>query len=214
MTEDLRNPVRAPPANYVYGCPMTSVTCRALGYVFYQKGIIQGHLVNRYASRRAPALCSRIVFRTVLSLDVNTQTVFLYYMSVKLLWGVISDVFWCPCYSLVVMSNRWTQYNFPTLHRLSIWGHRWILALLLIFVDWYKHSNTNVVGCKCILNRFFIKMSTLHNGLHKQFELYVFLLSLVLNLAYIDYTLCQIWSAYMQYLRRYDHSNKYSFLVI
>ena len=41
-----------------------------------------------------------------------------------------------------------------------------------------------------------------------------FLFSLVLNLAYIDYTLCQIWSAYMQYLRRCDHTDKCSFLVI
>ena len=63
-------------------------------------------------------------------------------------------------------------------------GHRWILVLLLIFVDWYKHSNTNVSGSKCILNRFgciiwrpkaiLIKMSTLHNGLHDEFVLYIF----------------------------------------
>ena len=41
-----------------------------------------------------------------------------------------------------------------------------------------------------------------------------FLLSLVLNLAYIDCLLCQIWSVYMQYLRYCDHSNKCLFLVI
>ena len=41
-----------------------------------------------------------------------------------------------------------------------------------------------------------------------------FLISLVLNLAYIDYSLCQIWSVYMQYLRCCDHSNKCLFLVI
>ena len=40
-----------------------------------------------------------------------------------------------------------------------------------------------------------------------------FLLSLVLNLAYIDYSLCQIWSEYMQYLRCCDHPNKCLFLV-
>ena len=92
--------------------------------------------------------------------------------------------FWCPCYALVVMSNRWNQYNFSTLHRLCKWGHRWILILLLIFVDWCKHSNTNVAGSKCILNRFWCiisrpkdiltNMSTLHNGLHNEFGLSVF----------------------------------------
>ena len=41
-----------------------------------------------------------------------------------------------------------------------------------------------------------------------------FLFPLVLNLAYIDYSLCQIWSVYMQYLRCCDHSNECLFLVI
>ena len=79
---------------------------------------------------------------------------------------------WCPCYALVLMSNRWNQYNFSNLHGLSIWGHRLILILLLYF-----------------------------------------LLSLVLNLAYIEYSLFQIWSVYMQYLRCCDHSNKCLFFV-
>ena len=42
----------------------------------------------------------------------------------------------------------------------------------------------------------------------------VFIFSLVLNLAYIDYSLCQIWRLYIQYLRCCDHSNKCLFLVI
>ena len=41
-----------------------------------------------------------------------------------------------------------------------------------------------------------------------------FLFSLVLNLAYTDYSFCQIWSVYKQYLRCCDHSNKCLFLVI
>ena len=53
-TEDFRIQIRGPPANYVYGCHKTPVTRWALGYVSYQKGIIQGHLVHKYASRRAP----------------------------------------------------------------------------------------------------------------------------------------------------------------
>ena len=98
-----------------------AVTWRgALEYVSYQKGIIQGHLVNRYASRRAPALCSRIVFRTVLSLDVSTQTIYLYHMSEKYsLRGYLGD-FRCTCYALLVRSNKWNQYKFSILYRLSI----------------------------------------------------------------------------------------------
>ena len=41
-----------------------------------------------------------------------------------------------------------------------------------------------------------------------------FLFSLVLNLTYMGYSLCHIWSVYMQYLRCCDHSNKCLFLVI
>ena len=72
--------VRGPPANYVYCCHMTPATRGSLGYASHQKGIVQGHTVHRYASRRAPALCPMIMFRTVLPLDVCTQTVFLYYI--------------------------------------------------------------------------------------------------------------------------------------
>ena len=41
-----------------------------------------------------------------------------------------------------------------------------------------------------------------------------FIFSLVSNLAYIDYSLWQIWSVYMQYIRRHYHSNNCLFLVI
>ena len=77
-TADFRIRIRGPPANYVYGSHMPLVTRGSLGYLSHQKSVIQGHLVHRYASRRAPALCSMIMFRTVLSLDVSAQTVFLY----------------------------------------------------------------------------------------------------------------------------------------
>ena len=83
-TEDFKIQVKGHPAMYVYGCHMTPVTRGALGHVSYQKeNIIQGHLVHRYATRRAPSMCPKVVFRAVLSLDVNTLTVFLCYMSVK-----------------------------------------------------------------------------------------------------------------------------------
>ena len=90
-TEDFRIQVRGPLANYVCGCHMAPVMRGALRYVSYQKGIIQEHLGHRHASRRAPALCSRNVFRTVLSLDVSTQTIFLYNMSVKY---TLTGYFW------------------------------------------------------------------------------------------------------------------------
>ena len=91
-TEDFRIQVRGPPASYVSGCYITPVTRGDLGYVSYQKGIIQGYRVHRYASRRDLALCSRIVFRAVLSLYVSTQTIFLYYKSVKY---ILRGYFWC-----------------------------------------------------------------------------------------------------------------------
>ena len=77
--EDLRIQVRGPPANYVYSYHIIPDTSWALGYVSYQKGIIQGHPDYRYATRDALGLCFRIMFRAVLSLDVSTQTVFLYF---------------------------------------------------------------------------------------------------------------------------------------
>ena len=76
------------------------------------------------------------------------------------------------------------------------------------------HFESNLVYDLKIKSDFFFKMSTLHNGLHNKFGLYVFLFSLILNLAYIDYSLCQFWSIYIQFLRCCDHSNKCLFLVI
>ena len=149
--EDLRIQVMGPLANYVYGC---HVTRGAHWYSSHQKGIIQGHPGHRYATREALVLCSRIVFRAVFSLDVSTQTIFLYYMSVKhtlrgyFLWFFVS-MLRTGCYA-----KQTETIQFSTLHWLDIWEHMWILVLLLIFADWYKHSNSNVPGSKCILNWF------------------------------------------------------------
>ena len=104
-TEDFRIQVRGHPADYVYCCHATPVTRGALGYLSYQKGIIQGHFVHRYATRNAPSLCSRVVFRAVLSLNAGTQTVFQCYMSVKYTLRGYFWFFWCPCYALVFMST-------------------------------------------------------------------------------------------------------------
>ena len=93
-----------------------------------------------------------------------------------------------------------------------IWGRRWILVLLLIFVDWYKHSNTNF---KSILvynlktkSDFWSKCPHYIMNYISNLGSTFFLLLLVLNLAYIDYSLCQILSVYMQYFRCCDQSNK------
>ena len=74
-TGDFRIRVKGSPANYVYGSHMTLITRGSLGYASHQKGVIQGHLLHWYASR-----CSMIMFRTALSLDVGTHTVFLYHV--------------------------------------------------------------------------------------------------------------------------------------
>ena len=143
----------------------------------------------------------------------------------KIYFDVISDVFRCPCYALIVMSNRWNQYNFSTPHPLYVWGHSWILVLLLIFVDWYKHSNANFAGSMCILNRFwciiwrpkaiFLSKCVYYiMGYIINWGSIFFLFPLILNLAYIDHSLCQIWSIYTQYFLCCDHSNKCLFLVI
>ena len=128
------------------------------------------------------------------------------------------------CYALAVMSNRWNQYNFLKLSSVIYMGHRWILVLLLISIDWYKHSNTKVLGTKCIINRFWCIIWRPKRGFWSKCPHCImgyithlgsifFLFALALNLAYIDYSLCQIWSAYMLYLRCCDCSNKCLFLV-
>ena len=163
-TEDFRIQLRGPPANYVYGCHMTPVMRGALGYVSYQKGIIQGHPVHRYASRRAPPCAPGSCFDSTFTRCKHPD-----YFPIVHVHKIYFEGYFCFVF-LVVMSNRWNQYNFSTLHRLSIWGHRWILALLLIFVDWYKHSNTNVSCSKSISNRFWCIIwrpnAIFHQNLH------------------------------------------------
>ena len=125
--------------------------------VSYQKGIIQGHPGHRCPTRKALGLCSRIVFRAVISPDVSTQNVFRYYMSVKHIWG---NYFWCfgvyvtQDYAKVVMPNRRNQGNFSTLHRLYLWAHCLIPVQWLISIDGFKHSNSSVSVFKGILSRF------------------------------------------------------------
>ena len=106
-----------------------------------------------------------------------------------------------------------------------VWGHRWILALLLIFVDWYKHSNTNFSGFQVHFESNMVYNLKAKSDFWSKWAHYIidyiinlgsmfFLASLVWTLAYIDYSLCQIWSVSMQYLQCCDHSKKCLFLVV
>ena len=172
---------------------MTPFTSGDLGYVSYQRGIIQGHFIHRYASRRAPVLCSSIVFRTVLSLDVNTQTVFLYFMSVKYTFG---GYLWCFLLSMLragcyVQQMKSIQFFNPT-------------SVIYIIAQ---------VNCSTIAN-IWSKYPHYIMGYIINLGSMFFLLSVVVDLVYIDYSVCQIWSVYMQYMRRCDLSNNCLFLVI
>ena len=151
-------------------------------------------------------------FRAVFSLGARTQTIFLYYMSVKYTLRGYFLWFSCPCYAKQMKS---IQFFNPSLVRYM--GAQANSCLLLIFVDWYKPSNSNVSGSKCILNWFGCiiwrpKANCDENS--RKLGSIIFLFALVSSLEYIEYWLCQIWSVYMQYLRGYDHSNKCLFLVI
>ena len=86
------------------------------------------------------------------------------------------------------MPNTRNQSNFSTPHWLYIyiyiWEHGWILVLLLISLDWFKHSNSSVSGYKCILNWFgciiwrpkaiFCKNCNGNNRWYSKFNPYIF----------------------------------------
>ena len=96
-----------------------------------------------------------------MSLDVSTQTVFLYCMLVKYTLKDYFLYFSCPCCALVMMPNRRNQCNSASLHRLYTWEKKRIVVILLITVDLSKHSNNSVSVSMCILNQTFILSSVL-----------------------------------------------------
>ena len=113
------------------------------------------------------------------------------------------------------MSNRWNQYNFSTLHRLYIWGHRWNLVQTFKYqcCGFQGHFKSILVYNLKTKSDFWSKCPHYIMGYIINLGSMFFLLSLVLYLAYIDCSLCQIWSVYMLYLRCCDFSNKCLFLV-
>ena len=133
---------------------MAPATHGAIEYVSYQKGIIQGHPGYWCRTIEALGLCSKIVFQPIISLDVSTQTVFLYYMTVtynltEYFWWFFMSMLGNGCYAKQTKSKY-----FWTIHRLNLWEHRWIRVPLLIPVDGFKHSNSSILGSKGIFNRF------------------------------------------------------------
>ena len=123
------------------------------------------------------------------------------------------------------MSKRWNQYNFSTLYRLYIWGHRWIsstIANICWLIQTFKYQCCGFqVHFKSILaynlktkSDFWSKCPHHIMGYMIDLGSMFSLFALVLNFAYINYSLCQIWSVYMQYLRCCDHSNQCLFFVI
>ena len=219
--------VRGPPANYVNGCHMTPVTRGSLGYASYQKVIVQGHLVHRYAARRALALCSRIIFRTALSLDVSTQTIFLYYVRKICFDGLFLMIYgvhvthWLLCQtdeintqfvfqSLIGYIYMRAQVNSSTIANIC-----WLIQTFKYQCCGFQvHFESIMVYNLKTKSNFWSKCPHHLMGYIINFGSMFFLESLVWDLAYIDYSKCQIWSVYMQYLQCRAHSNKCLFLVV
>ena len=203
---------------------MTLVTRGSLGYSSHQKGVIQGHLVHRYASRRAPALCSMIMFRTVLSLDVSTQTVFLYYVRKIYLEGLFLMVcgvhvtHWLSCQTdeiNTVLQSFIGFYMRAQVNSSTVANICWLTQTFQYqFCGFQVHFESNVVYNLKNTSDFWSKYPHYIMDYIINLGSMFFLVSLVWNLAYIDYSLCQIWSVYMQYLQCCDHSKKWLFLVV
>ena len=135
-------------------------------------------------------------------------------------------MFWCPCDALAVMPNRWNQYNVSTLYRLYIYMGAQVNSSAIVDIYWliqtFKYQSFGFhVQFKSILVYSLKTKSSLWPKCPHCITGYItnlgpifFLFALVLNLADIDYSVCQIESVYMHYLRFCDYSNKCLFLVI
>ena len=195
---------------------MTLVTRESLGYSSHQKGVIQGHLVHRYASRRAPALCSMIMFRTLFSLDVSTHIVFLYHVRKIYLEGLflmfcgVHVTHWLSCQTdeiNTVFNPSSVIYMRAQVNSSTITDICWLIQTFKYqFCGFQVHFESNMVYNLKTKSDFWSKC--LHNIMDYIINLgpMFFLVLLVWNLAYIDYSLCQIWSVYMQYLQCCDYS--------
>ena len=126
---------------------------------------------------KPPSLCSRVVFLAVLSLDVNTQTVFLFYMSIKYtLRGCFR--FLCPCWLLCQQMKSIRFFNPPSVTYMRAQLNSNTPANIYGLIQTFKYQYW---GFQVYLgvyfedpNRYLIKMFTLHNGLHNKLGLYIF----------------------------------------
>ena len=139
--------------------------------------------------------------------------------------NTLRGYFLCFCYALVVMSNIWNQYIFfnpssvifmrPQVKSSTIGDICWLMQTFKYQCCGLQVHFKSILVCNSkTKSDFWSKCPHYIMGYIKDLSSMFFLFSLVLNLAYMDHTLCQIWSVYMQYLRRCDHFNKCLFLVI
>ena len=156
-----------------------------------------------------------------LSLDVSTQTVFLYYVRKICLEGLflmfVVSMLRIGYYVKQMKSIRFfnpssvihmrAQVNSSTIANIC-----WLIQTFKYqFCGFQLHFDSNMVYNLKTKSDFWSKcpMDYIIN-LGSMF----FLVSLVWHLAYIDYSLCQIWSVCVQYLQCCDHSKKCLFLVV
>ena len=174
-----------------------------------------------------PPCASGSCFGLYFLLFVSNQTVFLYYMSAKY---SLRGIFWF----FGVHVTHWLLYHPDEINTIvhSFIGYIYMGAQVnsntIANICWYKYIQTFKYQCcgfqvhfKSILvynlktkSDFWSKCPHYIMNYIKNLRSTFFLLLLVLNLAYIDYSLYQIWSVYMQYFRCCDQSNKCLFLDI
>ena len=166
-------------------------------------------------------MCTRIVFRTVFSLYVSNKSVFLYHIyfeGLVLLFLVPMSRTGCnvkQMKSIQFLNPSSVIYMRALVNSSTIANICWLIQI-------FKYQCCGFqVHFKAILvynlkTKSDFDQKYLHYIMHYiiNFASMFFHLSLVLDLAYIDYLLCQMWSVYMRYLWCCDHSNKCLFLVI
>ena len=214
-TDNIGIQVRGHPAKYVYGCYMTpfregpsdmyitrKASLKDTLFICMQHGIplpvLQGRVLCCTFTRCKHPDClpmlhvRRIYFEGLFMISCVHVTHWLLYQQMK------SIRFFNPS-SVIYMRAHVNSSTPANIH-----------GLMQTFKFQYSRFQVYFNRFWCI---FFIKMSTLNNGIHNELGLYIFHIFIGLNLAYIDYSLCQTQRVYMQYLRCCGHSNECLFLV-
>ena len=110
---------------------------------------VSGH---RYATKGSPRPVLQERVLGCIFTRCKQPDCFLRYMSINLLWGVISMVCVFRAHVTQWLLCQTDEINtiFNPSSVIYIWDRRRILVLLLMFVDWYKYSNSNGSDSKCI----------------------------------------------------------------